>query len=197
MGGRASPKLLSQAHPHAGGREGCHHRSARWSMVKGSLLSREGNKPEKPSTLTSALSPLGKNEATDSVYNCITLIHRGKIMGAGLAVIYWVVFISNHIWWWLEPKCQFPNCRAVHESVLGAWQVELTVKLVKLRSKSFHCRRDVLWVAALQHPGMRLQGLRFLPLGKATSSYKSHAEHYSLFVFCISMIFMFYHPWLQ
>ena len=119
MGGRASQSLPSQAYQHVEG-EGCHHRSARWSMLKGSLLSREGNKLEKPSTLTSAPSPLGKNDAADSVYNCITLIHRGRVEGAGITLIYWVLLVNNCIWLWLEPKYQLLNFRAVHESVLGA-----------------------------------------------------------------------------
>lgn len=66
-------------------------------MLKGSLLSREGNKLEKPSTSRSASSPLGKNEAADSVYNCITLIRGGRVEGAGIALIYWVVLVNNCI----------------------------------------------------------------------------------------------------
>jgi len=94
MGERASQSLPSQAYQHVGGR-GCHHRSARWSMLKGSLLSREGNELEKPSTLTSAPSPLGKNEAADIVYNCIALIRRGRVGGAGITSIYGLVLVNN------------------------------------------------------------------------------------------------------
>lgn len=58
-GGRRASQSQHKA-TSAGGR--CHRLSARWSMLKGSLLSGEGNELEKPSTAKSALSPLGKKK---------------------------------------------------------------------------------------------------------------------------------------
>lgn len=97
-GGRRASQSQHKA-TSAGGR--CHRLSARWSMLKGSLLSGEGNELEKPSTAKSALSPLGKKKnhsrttmKLQPVCNDITLICRGRAGGAALTVIY---CISKHL----------------------------------------------------------------------------------------------------
>lgn len=123
-GGRRASQSQHKA-TSVGGR--CHRLSARWSMLKGSLLSGEGNELEKPSTAKSALSPLGKKgkkqTKLQTVCNGITLICRGRAGGAALTVIYWVV--SVNIWEWLESKCQLLDSGDGHKAGSGPGLAEL------------------------------------------------------------------------
>lgn len=75
---------------------------------------------------------------------------------------------------WLEPKGQLPSLRAVHESVLGARPVELTVEFpstnAELRLESMHCRRDVLQGRAPQHSGTRATEVEKCPKNKGNAT---------------------------